>query len=323
MPLEEGERVVWEARQSGVTGPSQLWIHGATLAGLGTCGLFSLPMLFVIDLDAIDLAVAVVQQLACAAPGLLMAFAWAMPRFRVSLALTDQRLLSQSAFGAWTSVWLKQLKSAERYVAVYHGRHGPREVVTDRLKLEVAPQTVLWGPTTDADFVIELLEHGVLSGKKWIDLAMLPDLRGKPAPAETRTDVFVCATSRTEGDLYGPLFVTEQKIVRITETLSGERLGRLFTLLGDPAQDPLAAMEQILSHPSTGHFVALDRAKVKPILDQKRLEIRGEGVGDRRSRAKRCGSLAHVPSAPLIAAAARRARRWTRQSALDLRRRDR
>jgi len=278
MPLEEDERVVWEGRQSGVTGPSQLWVYGAALAALGTFGLLTAPMLFFVGLDALDAAMAIAQQLVCGAPGLFMAFWWAMPRFRVSLALTDRRLLAQTALGAWSSVWLKQLTSAERYVAVYHGRHGPREVVTDRLKLGVAAQTVLWGPTTDADFVLELLDHAVLSGKKWIDLAKLPDLRGKPAPAETRTDAFVCATSKTEGDLYGPLFIGEKKIVRITETLSGERLGRLYTLLGDPAQDPLAAIEQILGHPSTGHFVALDREKVKPMLDRNRLEIRGEGV---------------------------------------------
>jgi hypothetical protein len=278
MPLEEDERVVWEAHQSGVTGPSQPWIYGAALAGLGTFGLFTLPVLFTMDLDAIDLAMALVQQLACAAPGLFMAFAWAMPRFRVSLALTDRRLLAQSAFGAWSSSWLTQLKSAERYVAVYYGRHGPREVVTDRLKLGVAAQTVLWGPTSDADFVLELLDHAVLSGQKWIELAKLPDLHGKPALAETRTDAFLCATSRTEGDLYGPLFIGEKKIVRVTETLSGERLGRLYTLLGDPTQDPLAAIEQILSHPSTGHFVTFDREKVKPLLDRNRVEIRGEGV---------------------------------------------
>ena len=278
MPLEEGERVVWEGRQSGITGASTLWIYGATLAGLGMFGLFTLPILFVIDLDVVEIASAVAQQLACAAPGFAMTFWWLAPRMRTSLALTDQRLLSRSPTGAWTSSWLKQLKSAERYVAVYRGRHGPREVVTDRLQLEIAAQHVLWGPTTDADFLLELLEHAVLSGKRWIDLAMLPDLRGKPTPAETRNDAFVCATNETDGDTYGPLYIGETKIVRITETLSGERLGRLYTLLGDPARDALTSIEEILRHPSAGHFVSVERAKVRPLLDRNRLEIRGDGV---------------------------------------------
>ena len=277
MPLEEGERVVWEGRQTGITGASQLWWFGAVGAGFGLLGLCSLPMLLLADLDAVGMVVAVVQQLACAVPGIAMAFWWIAPRTRVSLALTDQRLLAQSALGAWTSVWLKQLKSAQRYVAVYQGRHGPQEVVTDRIELVVGPNRVLWGPTKDADFVLELLEHAVLSGTRWIDLSMLPDLRGKPAPAETRKDAYLCASSRTEGDVYGPLFIGEKKIVRITESLSGELLGRLYTLLGDPAKDPVAAIEQILSHPATGHFRLMDRASAKTVLDRTRLEVRGEG----------------------------------------------
>lgn len=277
MPLEDGERVVWEGRHSGVTGASTLWWLLAVGAGFGLFGLLTLPMLLLTDLGIAELAIAFSQQLVCATPGVLMALWWIVPRRRVSLALTDQRLLSRSPLGAWSSVWLKRLKAAERYVAVYQTRHGPREVVTDRLALSVAAQQVLWGPTKDADFLLDLLEHAVLSGTRWIDLAMLPDLRGKPAPAETRTDVYICPSSRTDGDLYGPLFLGEKKIVRITESLSGEQLGRLYTLLGDPAQDPVAAMEKILSHPGTGHFVALDRARVRPLLDRNRLEIRGEG----------------------------------------------
>lgn len=278
MPLEEGERVVWEGRQTGVTGASTLWWLGAVAAGFGVLGLFTLPMLLFAGLGAAELIVVTVQQLACAAPGIAMALWWLVPRRRVSLALTNQRLLSCSPTGAWSSVWFRQLKAAERYVAVYQSRHGPREVVTDRLQLSVGPQQVLWGPTKDADFLLDLLEHAVLSGTRWIDLAMLPDLRGRPAPAETRTDAFVCASSRTQGDLYGPLFIGPTKIVRITETLSGELLGRLYTLLGDPAQDPVAALEKVLSHPATGHFTVLDRAKVRPLLDRNRLEVRGEGA---------------------------------------------
>ena len=277
MPLEEGERVVWEGRHTGITGASQLWWLGAVGAGLGLMGLFSLPFLFMASLGAVELVVAVGQQLVCSLPGIAMALWWLVPRRRVSLALTDRRLLSRSPTGAWASIWLKRLTGAQRYVAVYQTRHGPREVVTDRLELLVGPQRVLWGPTKDADFLLDLLEHAVLSGTRWIDLAMLPDLRGKPAPGEIRTDAFLCATSRTEGDLYGPLFIGQSKIVRITETLSGEQLGRLYTLFGDPAQDPVAAMEKILSHPATGHFVALDRTRVRPLLDRTRLEVRGDG----------------------------------------------
>lgn len=278
MPLEEGERVVWEGRQSGVTGASQLWWIAAVFAGLGVLGLLSVPMLLLGDLGITEMLVVVGQQLVCAAPGFAMAAWWIVPRMRVSLALTDQRLLSRDALGRWTSVWLKQVQRADRYIAVYHTRHGIQEVATDRLQIQVGPKRVLWGPTMGSEFLLDLLEHAVWSGTRWIQLPMLPDLRGRPAPAETRDDVFLCAETKTDADVYGPLFIGKSRIVRITERLSGEQLGRLYTVLGDPSTDPVKALEATLSHPATGHFVSLDREKVRPLLDRQRLEIRGDDV---------------------------------------------
>ncbi|MBL0220265.1 MAG: hypothetical protein IPQ07_41150, partial [Myxococcales bacterium] len=73
MPLEEGERVVWEGPQSGVMGASTLWSLGAVAAGFGLFGLLTLPMLLLTDLGIAELAVAISQQLVCATPGVVMA----------------------------------------------------------------------------------------------------------------------------------------------------------------------------------------------------------------------------------------------------------
>lgn len=268
--LEPGERLLWASRTSGTAGYPQWIITLATLGlvfGLGPISsigvVFAALFADVGSLSAVTILVlTALPTVALAAAGLGL---WLLPRTRLSHFMTSRRLVSRTVFGSVHELRLDQVRAVDRLVVHYRTRYGVREVVTDRLTLSTGTQTHLFGPSRDIDRVLDLIEHGVLT--RWVDLATLPavalpGLPALPAPAEEHEGFFLCATTRTEGDGYGPLFVGPRVIVRITEELPFHVLGRLYSQLAQAADGEAAELHllEIVRLSVVGHFVELPRA---------------------------------------------------------------
>lgn len=278
--LEPGERLIWKSRASGVVGYDQWVSLVLVLASLPLFGLCMLPISLVYArFDSIAAVLSVLTQLGgsllCASPWLVFAAVWALPKTRDSYFLTDRALIQRTLRGGVERIPLNTLEMAQRYVALYRGRYGPIEVVTDRLRGQDRDgREFYFGPSKQIDYVLDLLEYGVFGD--FIDLSMQPSVDGVPAPAEARTDLFLCSRTRTDGDLYGPLFIGPTRVVRLTEMLSGQLLGRLYTTLGQAVegQDAEAHLAQILHNPGAGHYTDLKRADCRFTLDGNTLAIR-------------------------------------------------
>lgn len=280
--LEQGERLVWQSKAGGTAGYNQLVVLAAVLIlFFGGSSLCSLPMVFFAarDLGIAEVLTGLVNTLVCAGPMVVLIAIWAIPRFRPSLFLTDRALVQRKLIGGYERHPLNEVAAAERYVAVYHGRYGPRQVVTDRLAIVLQSSTgnrqVLFGPTKDADHLLGLIHNGVM--RDWVDLSLLPSVDGAPAAAESQGQFFVCAKSSDDGFDYGPLFIGPRRIVRFTEVLGGDILGRLYTTLGRAPGpgDAEQAVTEILQNPSAGHYLELPREGTHTALDGNRLTLRG------------------------------------------------
>lgn len=280
--LEQGERLVWQSKAGGTAGYNQLVVIAAFLViFFGGSSLCTTPMIFmtVQDMGVVEIFRGVVSSLVCIVPMFGLIAVWAIPRVRPSFFLTDRALVQRKLFGGYERFPLNEIAAAERYVAVYQGRYGPRQVVTHRLAVVLRSGTgnrqVLFGPTKDVDHLLELLHNGVL--RDWVDLSMLPAVDGSPAPAESRGDFFVCARSSDDGFDYGPVFIGPRRIVRFTESLGGDVLGRLYTTLGRATGpgDAEQAVAEILRNPATGHYLELPREGTATTLDGDRLTLRG------------------------------------------------
>lgn len=269
------EKIVWQSKGGGVAGHGQLLIIGLTLLGIFSCSALTTPMMLLIALsgDGVD---------GGAVAGMLTTLIWpvlfaaivvplsVLPRLRPTFFLTPTTLHARRPFGGWQSVALHGLHAAERKIVVYHTRYGPREVVTHRVAMLFANGTQSdVGPVADADGLIELLNDAVIS--RHVSLDALPGLaNGEVAPAEARTDVFLAASSTSDGMAYGPLFVGPTRILRFTEVLEPSALARLYTVIGE-AMDADEAELQALAfakRPLSGYVLDLERAQVKAQVDR-------------------------------------------------------
>lgn len=306
--LRPGERALWASRSSGVSGYSQ------TLVGLAI--LVLLPF-FCVSSSVIRVFEHTVfrgESALIGAASLLLSFAmpalvlvvgllvWALPRSRTTHLVTSERLVSRGLFGGLEELALADVRAVQRYVVTYRSRYGTREVVTDRLRIDAKGRSApfLFGPSREIDRVEDLLEHGVLS--RWIELGKLPSIDGSIAPAETHEEFFLCASTRTDGERYGPLFVGPRVIVRITEELSYHVLGRLYTLLGDAIDGETAEvlLRDVLRLPDTGHFVEMPRSKTRLELGPGSVVLRhGERTLSVRLSAAELGRLKKIAARPV------------------------
>lgn len=281
MDTAPGERVIWKSRAGGTTGYSQLAVTGVVLYLLfgGGCSCFSVPIVLATTPaeDLVSRLPMLAMSLVMSTPTVLLLVWWAVPRLRTSLFLTDRALLSRRLLGGYDRIELESLTAAEPYVKTYYGRYGRRQDVhTHRLELHTNGQVKLFGPSKDVDRLLELVQGGVLS--RWFDLGMLPSLDGLPAPAEQRTDLFLCGRTRSEGFDYGPLFVGPTVIVRFTDGLPSFLLGRLYTVAGE-ASSALEAEREILTlleNPDAGHYTRLPREGTGTQLEGGRLRLSHE-----------------------------------------------
>lgn len=263
---------MWLGRANGISGNNVLWMLLFGYAAFQLCGLgMSLGMMALGYINRATVFGALFS-LFCAAPLLI----WAIPRLRPSLFLSTAALIARTWFGEYRRHPLAELEHIDHYTARYRGKYGRvHEVATNMLQLRLRDgRTVLWGPTKDSLLISDLLHHVLVD--KWLDLTLMPDVRGAPAPAELRDDLFVCVRSKSDGFDYGPLFVGPTLLVRFTDEFAPAMLARLFTLLGR-AHDGLDAQQQVdalLKTPMLGHFTrqVLDET-TRPSLQGARLLI--------------------------------------------------
>ena len=286
--LEPGERLLWASRTSGTAGYPQWAITLIVLAvffgGGPVIGMF-VAVLRLLSVSLEGLSAMGILVVTSVPPLLVMALAlgaYLLPRARLSHFLTSRRLVSRGLFGGLTELRLEKVRHVDRLVVHYRTRYGVREVVTDRLRLVLdGGREFLFGPSRDIDRVLDLIENGVLT--KWVDLSTLPALSlpglpAPPTPAESHADFFLCATTRTEGDGYGPLFVGPRLIVRITEELPFHVLGRLYTLMAKATDGAAAeaALFEIVRLSVVGHFVELPRKGTMITFDGSKVVFAGD-----------------------------------------------
>jgi hypothetical protein len=120
-------------------------------------------------------------------------------------------------------------------------------------------QTITFGPIFDFDGLWELIHHAVLGNA--IQISALPSLDGGPAPAEKRNDVLLVMSTKTDGDVYGPLFIGPTKIIRFTDKLPSllERILLTVAAAQNSADEMESHMLQLVKHPHAGHATILDR----------------------------------------------------------------
>jgi hypothetical protein len=288
--LRSGERLLWASAASGTVGYSQ-WVSVLVVLGFffvigpisGAASLLSHLALQDTPIAGLAVVPAVIAPVVVIA---LLIGAWALPRTRLTHFLTSERLISRNLFGGHTEFPLNQIVGIERLVVVYRTRYGVREVVTDRVVIKLdRGRTAYFGPSKQIDRVEDLIDNGVLT--RWVDLNTLPavaltHLPAPSTPAETHDGFFVCPTSRSHGDLYGPLFVGPRVIVRITEELPFHMLGRLYTTLAGAVDGEAAELLlfEVVRKSTTGHFIELPRASTDFAFDGGKVALIGE-VGQR------------------------------------------
>lgn len=288
--LRPGERLLWASPAGGTAGYSQ-WVSTLVVLGFffvvgpisGAVSLLASRVLEGGPLAALAIVPAAIAPLFVIA---LLVAMWIVPRTRLTHFLTSERLISRRLFGAPQQIALNQIVGIERLIVHYRTRYGVREVITDRVRIDLGRgRSEHFGPSKEIDRVQDLIENGVLT--RWVDLSTLPavaltDLPAPPAPAEQHEGFFVCPTSRSHGDLYGPLFVGPRVIVRITEALPFHMLGRLYTTLAGAVDGEAAELLlfEVVRKSTTGHFVELPRASTDLAFDGGKVALIGE-VGQR------------------------------------------
>lgn len=300
MPLEAGEKIVWQSRGGGPAGWGQ-WVYVvAVLVGLHLCGTVAFIPIAILgattsssyDYDddgyaRTEAPSSIGQTLVASLPtllctvisfGLAGAAGWVVirPRTRPSFFLTPKRVIARKLTGGEESWPLSSVRAMRQYIAVYRGRYGSvQEVPTHRVQLQL--QSNAWvtiGPIADMQGLLDLYEHAIATG--WIELEALPEVGGAPAPGETRDGIFFAKRTSTTGMSYGPLFLGPTRVVRFTEMLEAHQLGRLYTLLARDA-DADEIEELIVSTARSGnfgHFVDAARDDARPSIDGRTLSLR-------------------------------------------------
>jgi hypothetical protein len=312
VPLQPGEKIVWQSRGGGRAGYGQ-WVYVvAVLVGLHLCGTLAFLPIALLgatssdtetygdayggmdddpyaygaaevprrELSIGETVLATLPSLLCTliSFGLAGAAGYVVirPRMRPSYFLTPRRVIARKLFGGEESWALSDVREMRQYVAVYQGRYGSvQEVPTNRVQIKLSSGAwVTFGPVADMEGLLDLFEHAVAT--RWIELDALPEVDGALAPGEARDDVLFIGRTRTTGMSYGPLFVGPSRVVRFTEVLEAHQLGRLYSLLARPETD-VEIEELIVSTARSGnfgHFVDVAREDARPSIDARVLSLR-------------------------------------------------
>jgi hypothetical protein len=299
LPLEQGEKVVWQSRGGGPAGWGA-WVYVvAALVGLHLCGTLAFVPILILgastsssydsygepyddrpEMSTSDYLAASLPSLLCT----LISFGFVgaagyvaiKPRLRPSYFLTPRALVTTKLLGGYERWPLDRIREMRQYVAVYHGRYGQRqEVPTHRVELQLdSGAWVKVGPIAEMQGLLDLYEHAVAT--RWIDLASLPEIGGELAPGEARSDVLFVARTRTTAMNYGPLFVGPTRVIRFTEVPEAHQLARLYTLLareGDAAESEELVVSTARGG-SFGHFVDAAREDARPSVDGTTITLR-------------------------------------------------
>lgn len=170
---------------------------------------------------------------------------------------------------------LSSIRACERYIQETRTRWGVERVQTDKMRILSGGQTVMFGPVFDFDGIWQLIHHAVLGNA--IKISALPSLDGGTAPAEKRTDLLLVVSTKTDGDVYGLLFIGPTKIIRFTDKLPSLLEGILFTVAAaeNSAEEMESHMLQLVKHPQAGHATVLDRDMAAASVEGNELALTG------------------------------------------------
>lgn len=130
-----------------------------------------------------------------------------------------------------------------------------------------------FGPVLDFEGVWDLIHYGVLTNT--INLSALPALDGGAAPAEKRNDLLLLASTKTDGDEYGPLFIGPTKIIRFTEKLPHLLQSILWTVAAseNTPEEMEHHLQQLVRHPQSGHSNVWERDLCNAVVKGNTLEL--------------------------------------------------
>lgn len=195
-------------------------------------------------------------------------------RRRPAFFMTNQHLIDAGLIFK-QKIPLASIQGCERYVQELYTRYGVERIMTNKMVILSAGQSIMFGPVLDFDGLWELIQQGVL--RNTIRISALPTLDGGPAPAEKRTDILFLLSTTTEGDVYGPLFIGPTKIIRFTEKLPSYLERILLTVAA--AQNTPDEMEQhmlqLVKHPQAGHSIVLERDMTAASVEGNTLTLTG------------------------------------------------
>jgi hypothetical protein len=246
--LDDGEYFIWSSPRSGTTR-----ITPRQLVGIFFIGFYLLGG--VITLCVFTGWPGLVGSMALFA-GIVALVRW--HRRRPAFFMTNKHLIDAGIIFK-QKIPLVSIQGCERYVQEMYTRYGVERIMTDKMVILSAGQSVMFGPVFDFDGLWELIHHAVL--RDTIQISALPSLEGGLAPVEQRNDILFLLSTTTEGDVYGPLFIGPTKIIRFTEKLPSF-LERMLLTVG-AAQNTPDEMEhhllQLVKHPQAGHSITLER----------------------------------------------------------------
>lgn len=260
--LAEGEYFIWSSPRSSDTKVSPRQVAGIFLIGFHVLAMVIVLCAFTGWLGFIGIMLLFV--------GIVALVRW--NRRRPAFFMTNKHLIDAGLIFK-QKIPLASIQGCERYVQEVYTRYGVDRILTDKLNLLAAGQTVLYGPVADFEGIWELIHHAVLTST--IQISALQPLDGSPTPAEKRNDVLFLLSSTTDGDVYGPLFIGPSKIVRFTEKLPSMLERILLTVMA--AQNTAEEMEhhilQLVKHPHAGHSITLERDATAAVVDANRLKL--------------------------------------------------
>jgi hypothetical protein len=196
-------------------------------------------------------------------------------RHRQAFYMTNLHLIDAGIFYN-EKIPLASIRGCERYIQEMRTRYGGVErVMTDKMLILSGGHTIRFGPVSEFDSLWELIHHGVL--KPTIQISALPSLDGGPAPAEKRNDILLLLSTKTDGDVYGPLFIGPTKIIRFTDKLPSllERILLTVAAAQKAADEMEGHMLQLVKHPHAGHATLVERDMTAASVQGKELALTG------------------------------------------------
>lgn len=260
--LADGEYLIWSSPRSGAKlGMMQwavlLYVVGFHLfVGFVVVCVFTGWLGFIGGLVTFGAAVALIR--------------W--NRRRVVFFMTNQHLIDTRWLWG-KKIPLASIQGCERLIAEIRTRYGVERVTTDKLLLLSAGQSMKFGPVLDFEGVWDLIHYGVLTNT--INLSALPALDGGAAPAEKRNDLLLLASTKTDGDEYGPLFIGPTKIIRFTEKLPHLLQSILWTVAAseNTPEEMEHHLQQPVRHPQSGHSNVWERDLCNAVVKGNTLEL--------------------------------------------------